>query len=246
MGVPITSTATYSPRTPRRPKTPGEETPRQVHFEKQSLPGNTIQPASNNNNSNRPGESSNIPISIPTQTRSNSSTRDEAQPVPSTNFPQVGLAPTGDSTKGTWHTFADPTRSLEQQTWHQHWPAGSNAHPFPVPPHPFQHHLPPHPSFHPNFNNPQFPTSGSPGPPVTYIGLQHQPGPANMAGDYSNTAPPPTGVNFQPPVPDTTFGPMNHVYYPRFDNGFFPGVQVCVFPLQMRLYSLFLLPGTYS
>lgn len=34
------------------------------------------------------------------------------------------------------------------------------------------------------------------------------------------------GVHFQPPVPDTTFGPIPHVYVPRFDGGLIPGVQV--------------------
>lgn len=69
---------------------------------------------------------------------------------------------------------------------------------------PYAHfpHLHPHPPFHQQ--------SFAQG--VTYF-----PG-ANM-GDYQNCAPPPTGVNFQPPVPDTTFGPMPHVYVPRFDGG---------------------------
>lgn len=48
---------------------------------------------------------------------------------------------------------------------------------------------------------------------------------ANIMGDYRNSAQPPTGVNFQPPVPDTTFGTMSHVYVPRFDGG---GLQVGV------------------
>ncbi|PFH60910.1 hypothetical protein XA68_10108 [Ophiocordyceps unilateralis] len=58
-----------------------------------------------------------------------------------------------------------------------------------------QHHHPPH--FAPN---------------VTFIG-QPQP----VMPDYSNTAPHPVGFNFQPPVPDTTFGPMSHLFVPRFD-----------------------------
>ncbi|WYZ40254.1 hypothetical protein EsH8_IV_000595 [Colletotrichum jinshuiense] len=40
----------------------------------------------------------------------------------------------------------------------------------------------------------------------------------NMA-DYQNVAPPAGGLHFQPPVPDTTYGPMQHVYVPRHDNG---------------------------
>ncbi|KAL2752777.1 hypothetical protein ACRALDRAFT_1072617 [Sodiomyces alcalophilus JCM 7366] len=36
-------------------------------------------------------------------------------------------------------------------------------------------------------------------------------------GDYQT--PRPDGLHFQPPVPDTTYGPMTHLYVPRFDNG---------------------------
>jgi hypothetical protein len=44
-------------------------------------------------------------------------------------------------------------------------------------------------------------------------------------GDYQNAAPPVHGLHFQPPVPDTTFGPMQHVYVPRHDGGL-AGLQV--------------------
>ncbi|KAK1971167.1 hypothetical protein LY78DRAFT_699525 [Colletotrichum sublineola] len=44
----------------------------------------------------------------------------------------------------------------------------------------------------------------------------------NMA-DYQNAAPPAGGLHFQPPVPDTSHGVMQHVYVPRFDNGIPPG-----------------------
>ncbi|OHE92774.1 hypothetical protein CORC01_11924 [Colletotrichum orchidophilum] len=47
----------------------------------------------------------------------------------------------------------------------------------------------------------------------------------NMA-DYQNVAPPAGGLHFQPPVPDTTYGPMQHVYVPRFDNGMPPVYHV--------------------
>lgn len=43
---------------------------------------------------------------------------------------------------------------------------------------------------------------------------------------YQNAGPPPSGVNFQPPVPDTTFGPIPHVYVPRFDGACASGPQV--------------------
>lgn len=47
-----------------------------------------------------------------------------------------------------------------------------------------------------------------------------------IMADYHNAAPPPCGVNFQPPVPDTTFGTIPHVYVPRFDGPYAPGAQV--------------------
>ncbi|KAK8089400.1 hypothetical protein PG997_004361 [Apiospora hydei] len=41
---------------------------------------------------------------------------------------------------------------------------------------------------------------------------------ANMAADYGTGSMPNTGQHFQPPVPDTTYGPIPHVYHPRSDN----------------------------
>lgn len=55
---------------------------------------------------------------------------------------------------------------------------------------------------------------------------------ANTMASYRNSVPPPCGVNFQPPVPDTTFGPMPHVYVPRFDGGCDAGFQVGYPPMQ--------------
>jgi hypothetical protein len=46
--------------------------------------------------------------------------------------------------------------------------------------------------------------------------LQAQP--VFMMPDYQNAAPPTIGQNYQPPVPDTSMGPMHHTYIPRFDN----------------------------
>ncbi|KAH8673680.1 hypothetical protein BX600DRAFT_433295 [Xylariales sp. PMI_506] len=42
----------------------------------------------------------------------------------------------------------------------------------------------------------------------------------SIMDDYGNGFMPNTGQHFQPPVPDTTYGPIPHVYNPRFDNGF--------------------------
>ncbi|KAJ3472454.1 hypothetical protein NLG97_g10976 [Lecanicillium saksenae] len=44
--------------------------------------------------------------------------------------------------------------------------------------------------------------------------------------DYQNAGPPACGVHFQPPVPDTTFGPISHVYVPRFDGQYASAPQV--------------------
>ncbi|KAK1675619.1 hypothetical protein BDP55DRAFT_728464 [Colletotrichum godetiae] len=95
------------------------------------------------------------------------------------------------------------------------------------------HHFPPAPfgqAAHPHFN-PFIPSTSHP----AYItetnsfapfgkfnpyGLSAPPY-VNMA-DYQNVAPPAGGLHFQPPVPDTTYGPMQHVYVPRFDNGMPP------------------------
>lgn len=48
---------------------------------------------------------------------------------------------------------------------------------------------------------------------------------------YSNAMPNNYGLHFQPQVPDTSLGPMTHVYQPRFDNGCVgyphPGIVVC-------------------
>ncbi|KAI1378263.1 hypothetical protein F4677DRAFT_389050 [Hypoxylon crocopeplum] len=64
-----------------------------------------------------------------------------------------------------------------------------------------------------------------PPPGFTQVGLQCAPGYyqqyPGMA--YSNGFMPNQGQNFQPPVPDTTYGPMTHTYHPRFDQN--PGSQ---------------------
>lgn len=52
----------------------------------------------------------------------------------------------------------------------------------------------------------------------------------NMDG-YQNAFPNNVGLHFQPQVPDTSLGPMTHVYQPRFDSGCVafphPGIVVC-------------------
>jgi hypothetical protein len=72
-----------------------------------------------------------------------------------------------------------------------------------------------------------------------------------MAADYQNAAPPISGANFQPPVPDTTYGPMSHVYVPRFDGGvaatLAPGAALVGLPLRPVVpVSAPVPPVTYS
>lgn len=147
-----------SPKTTRRLRTTGSQTPpRQVRFDDSSPKRSTASIASGN-----PVAEGNRDCSFPA--------------LPGT----------------AWYTATDPTRSISgQQPTHV-----NNVNP--QPPHYYLHHnhLPHH--------------------SVTFIGHQQQQHPVNMA-DYANTAPPPMGVNFQPPVPDTTFGPIPHLYVPRFD-----------------------------
>lgn len=50
--------------------------------------------------------------------------------------------------------------------------------------------------------------------------------------NYRNCAPP-SGVNFQPPVPDTTFGTISHVHVPRFDAGAAP-VGLPISPMMIQ------------
>lgn len=68
--------------------------------------------------------------------------------------------------------------------------------------------------------------SGQPGQP-TPISANNG---ANMDG-YQNAFPNNAGLHFQPQVPDTSLGPMTHIYQPRFDNGCVafphPGIVVC-------------------
>lgn len=94
---------------------------------------------------------------------------------------------------------------------------------------PYTHGIPGQPSFHIN--------STTNFPPSPYsINQQGQIPQApvgngtNMDG-YQNSWPNNTGLHFQPQVPDTSLGPMTHIYQPRFDNGCVafpqPGIVVC-------------------
>ncbi|KAM6519508.1 hypothetical protein FALCPG4_013136 [Fusarium falciforme] len=200
-----------SPKAPPRrpPKTPEA---RQVHFETQGiLKGQNItgyttasSPSGGFNANTATGSSKAAPKTPPAVTAS-----EDNQP---TSFPALGVAA---NSQLQWHTSANPTQSLRHQL-----PTGPGGFISPPPQQAAYFSLPQqhHPQIHPaSYINAPAGTHNT----VTYIGVGP---PSNTMGDYQNAAPPPNGVHFQPPVPDTTFGPMQHVYVPRFDGGL-AGVQ---------------------
>ncbi|KAK1999832.1 hypothetical protein LX36DRAFT_689811 [Colletotrichum falcatum] len=145
---------------------------------------------------------------------------DSGGSFPITQEPETSAAPAfsgpeGDHSEGVGvfiHTSTNPSASVNL------------GHNFPAAiPHfdqaPYQHINPfiPHNSAHHLNEQSTFAPFGKYNP----YGLQ-APHYVNMA-DYQNTAPPAGGLHFQPPVPDTTHGVMQHVYVPRFDNGIPPG-----------------------
>ncbi|KAJ4119957.1 hypothetical protein NW768_010547 [Fusarium equiseti] len=228
-----------SPKTPRRPKTPES---RQVHFEPEAKPAVPASSSSTGGfnteritgyttaNSPSGGFSAGVngvsapktPPGIKTTAPATSSTsastsapeiKVETQP---TNFPALGLG----ANQLQWHYSANPTQSLGHQL-----PTSFIS----SPPQTFQQQLFSPPQFHPASYISTGPNNITPSPsptptPITYIGVGPQ-SPAlnlhqsNTMGDYQNAAPPVHGLHFQPPVPDTTFGPMQHVYVPRHDGG---------------------------
>ncbi|KAM0341139.1 hypothetical protein ACHAPU_010154 [Fusarium lateritium] len=211
-----------SPKIPRRPKTPES---RQVHFGSQTKPSASSSSSNNERvtgfttaNSPSGGFCNNISggtapkaapgIATSAPTVATVSAAEEKVNTQPTSFPALGLGPV------QWYTSANPTQSLSHQV-----PANF------ISPTPQQQIFSP-PQFHPA----SFITTGPNNvaqSPITYIGIGPQ-APVvnhpNIMGDYQNSAPPTHGVHFQPPVPDTTYGPMQHVYVPRFDGGL-AGVQ---------------------
>ncbi|RFU74092.1 hypothetical protein TARUN_8161 [Trichoderma arundinaceum] len=215
-----------SPKTPRRLKTGGEPL-RQVHFH--SPGSNTssggIKPTTSTSTStptatSAPFSSTTVPSGEGIAASDSASSSNQPE-----SFPQLGAPPHSSLGAGQWHTSIDPTQSvkLPGQPF-----AGTFAPGFTSTP-PLAHLFAPRPQL---VNN----TVCSPFPPpqlsapITYIGLQsqHQQYPSfTTMADYQNAAPMPTGINFQPPVPDSTFGPIPHVYVPRFDGSYMPAaVQV--------------------
>ncbi|VUC21948.1 unnamed protein product [Clonostachys rosea] len=191
-----------SPKTPRRVKTPGADpSTRHVHF--QTTTASEVAKAAAKLN-NLDGNITDHKAQAPTT---------EAAPTPTqpTSFP--ALVPPSSLGPGQWFTSTNASQSVsfpQQQQTAQHATIqvaltpnltcnltqhADRAHT----------HLQPISYLYP-------PTQQS------YLG---QPKTA-MAADYQNTCPPPMGLNFQPPVPDTSMGPMNHLYVPRFDGGVVP------------------------
>lgn len=225
--MPEAAVPSKSPKTSRRLK-PGGETLRQVHFPN----------GSNNNESNDPRTTTTSASPQP-EINSNttpSNTKSEAAPVDNqpTSYPQLGVAPNSNAGAGPWYTAADPSQTVR-------FPgqpcAGFPTAGFTSAPH--QAH------FFAHQTAPQFSA------PITYIGqhpLHPHGNPVKMA-DYQNAGPFHPGVNFQPPVPDTTFGPMPHVYVPRFDaGGFIPGVQVGIPSVQFvqaPTFTTIIMPKTF-
>ncbi|RBR25798.1 uncharacterized protein FIESC28_01391 [Fusarium coffeatum] len=229
-----------SPKTPRRTKTPES---RQVHFEPEAKPAVTAPSSSSTggfntdritgyttanspsggfsagvNGVSAPKTPPGIKIAAPATSSTSASTsapekKVETQP---TNFPALGLG----ANQLQWHYSANPTQSLGHQL-----PTSFIS----PPPQAFQQQFFSPPQFHPasyiNTGPNNITPSPSPTPtPITYIGVGPQSpalnlNQANTMGDYQNAAPPVHGLHFQPPVPDTTFGPMQHIYVPRHDGG---------------------------
>ncbi|PNY25803.1 Uncharacterized protein TCAP_04264 [Tolypocladium capitatum] len=200
--MPEAGADTKSPKTARRLRSAehlaASSAPRQVHFE-QKRGGISSGIGSGTGIGSTNGEAGN----------ERGGNRD-TQPA---SFPAIGPAP-GSAVPGLpggqWFTSADPSRSISHPAAFaapQQPQLASALFAAPVnagqqPQHPAGHHG------------------------VTYIG--HHPNPLQqhpvhlaspIMASYSNAGPPPTGVNFQPPVPDSTFGPIPHVYVPRFDAG---------------------------
>ncbi|ODA80443.1 hypothetical protein RJ55_03401 [Drechmeria coniospora] len=192
-----------SPKTTRRPRS--AEDVRQVHFEeKGSSNGGTAAKKTDNG------------------TAAATAAKD-CQP---TSFPAIGPTPGAgpSSNAGRWFTAADPTRSLGAGLYHNQQQfflqQQQQQQPNLVPP--------PHLAFSGGLAPAFASNAAAPGHQVTYIGnhpqlhphpLQQHPVQFAAMANYANAGPPPSGVTFQPPVPDSTFGPMAHLYVPRFDAG---------------------------
>lgn len=244
------SVTTSTPQT--KPSRPREvlDPPRQVHFagegtkvsipvrgpptRQEGTPPATVQrqksgsAAATSGSSNSPSQEHQP--GKQSEASSKEASQESSQPQ---SFPGVGQFPSAGLAGLQWHRSAIPGQTLVPgfPPPGGHPPAGHNTFVgppgFPYPQNnigcsPFSSHYPT-----------PLPTPPIPNP-TTFIGRSSPPlASHNMAADYQNTAPPPRGQCFQPPVPDTTFGPMYHVYTPRFDPpGMVPQGSVGHHPVQ--------------
>ncbi|KAG5980328.1 hypothetical protein E4U55_004152 [Claviceps digitariae] len=177
--------------------------PRQVRFDDKSKkrPPSASSPSTENVNTAATTTSD----TKDNNNNNNNNTQPDSHPQLGSGLPFLNRPP-------TWYTAADPTRSVNSQ------PTFSTTASGIVPP---PHHLS-YPLIHHHHLHQQQQPQHFVQPGVSYIGSYQQ---QNNMGDYQNCMPPPMGVNFQPPVPDTTFGPIQHVYVPRFDGSFQVGVS---------------------
>ncbi|CAH0043248.1 unnamed protein product, partial [Clonostachys solani] len=192
-----------SPKTPRRVKTPGADpSSRHVHFQTTTA-GETAKAAAKLNN---------LEANITVNKAPAPAAEAAATPTQPTSFP--ALVPPSSLGPGQWFTSTNASQSVsfpqQQQQQAQHATVQVALTPN-LTSNLTQHadrahtHLQPVTYIYP-------PTQQS------YLVQQK----TAMAADYQNACPPPMGFNYQPPVPDTSMGPMNHLYVPRFDGGVVP------------------------
>ncbi|KAG6236208.1 hypothetical protein E4U25_003982 [Claviceps purpurea] len=136
-----------------------------------------------------------------TTTAENKNTQPDSHPQLGSGLPFLNRPP-------TWYTAADPTRSVNCQPTYSSTTASGAV----LPSYPF-----PHPLTNQQQQQQHAQHFVQPGVPYAH---PYQCQTNNNMADYQNCAAPHTGVNFQPPVPDTTYGPIQHLYVPRFDGSF--------------------------
>ncbi|CAG9944642.1 unnamed protein product [Clonostachys rosea f. rosea IK726] len=198
-----------SPKTPRRVKTPSADpSSRHVHFQTTTA-GETAQAAAKLNN---------LQANIADNKAPAPATEAAATPTQPTSFP--ALVPPSSLGPGQWFTSTNASQSVsfpQQQQQAQNATVQVALTP----------NLTSNLTQHADLAHTHL-------QPVTYIypptqqSYLVQQKTTAMAADYQNTCPPPMGLNFQPPVPDTSMGPMNHLYVPRFDGGVVPVGNVAV------------------
>lgn len=219
---------------PRPPKAPS----RQARFE-DTNDTNNIQVTNASEHAERLRQNSNSNANANPNPGGNQSEPPAGVDTQPTSFPAVGLPPETQQQQaqqtqqaqlgpGQWFIAANPTQSAQSVSRAVYQlPAG------------YPHAQPLNPDLHYSaapVNIPLLHLYSHPQNTYLYYPIQQHPSiNVTMAADYQNATPLPTNpVNYQPPVPDTTHGPMNHVYIPRFDGGgppqqahAPPGFQVC-------------------